>query len=44
MVVGVDVQPGRGHPIADVLVAAGVLAQPMDEQDAGPRWPGPRAA
>ena len=43
VVVGADVEPGRGHPIADVLVAPGVLAQPVDEQDAGPRRSGPGA-
>ena len=42
MVVRPDVQPGRRHLVADVLVAAGVLAQAVDEQDGRPRPVRPR--
>ena len=37
MVVGLDGEAGRRHLVADVLVAAGVLAEAVDQQDRGPR-------
>ena len=37
-----DVEAGGGHLVADVLVAAGVFAEAVDQQDRGPRPTGPR--
>ena len=34
LVVGLDVEAGGGKLVADVLVAAGVLGDPVDEEDA----------
>ena len=42
LVVGVDLEPRLRHCIADVLVAAAVLTEPMDNEDARPRLPGRR--
>ena len=40
----VDVEPGRGELASDVLVAAGVLGEAVDEQDRRPRLRRPAAA
>ena len=37
MVVRPDIESGRGHLVADVLVATGVLAEAVDQQDECPR-------
>jgi hypothetical protein len=37
LVVGGHVEAGRREPVADVLVAAAVLVDPVDEQDESPR-------
>ena len=44
VVVRLDLQAGRRHLVADVLVAAGVFADAVDEQDRRPRRPRPGAA
>ena len=44
VVVGPGLDAGRAQLVADVLVAAGVLAQAVDQQDRGPRRAGPRTA
>ena len=39
-----DLEAGAGQLVADVLVAPGVFAETVDQEDRAPRWTGPRAA
>ena len=40
MVVGVHLDPRTRHPGRDVVISAGVLAEAVREEEAGPRFPG----
>ena len=44
LVVGVRFKPGRGELVTDVLVATGMFAETVDDQDRRPRRTGPGTA